>query len=96
MAMHACQAYAILDSPCTLPFDVVVASPLFIDIALSLLGRAAATEPSCLPAVGVLGSRLAALLLFRAAERPQLTSNVCCGVGLPRSTLGTIEEASPS
>lgn len=69
---------------------MVVASPLFIGIVLSVLGRAAAIEPSSCWCVGHTSQHLAALLLFCAAERPQLTSSVCCGVDLPRS--GIIEE----
>ena len=69
--MYACQAFAILDSLCTRPFDVVVVSPLFIGIALSLLGRAAATEPfvpSCCWCVGQPPARLAPFLRGRASS----------------------------
>jgi hypothetical protein len=52
-------------------FDIVVASPLFIGIVLSVLGRAAAIEPSCCWCVGHTSQRLAALLLF---ARPSVLS----------------------
>jgi hypothetical protein len=82
-------------------FAIVIASPLFIGIVLSVLGRAAAIEPSCCWCVGHTSQRwrrgglapAPAPAPFCAAERPQLTSSVCCGAALPRSA---IEETSTS